>query len=130
MSTEVRIIINTYIEKGSATSPNDKLMVSKPIIYYSLKKLNSYYRKQIKKGLIEPAEAYRKLGSYFDIGFAIYAQDTNHLENALKDTKKPDQIDAVFAMVVLEKAIKKGCRLPAALPDVMFYQPLKPPTRI
>ncbi len=92
----------TYVEPGSITNPTQRTVITKPIIYYSLKKLNSHYKKQLKKGRIDSSEAVKKLGWYFDVGFAIYEQDTSELEKALKSAKKPDEIAQVFAHVTLE----------------------------
>ncbi len=92
----------TYVEKGSVTNPGERTVIMKPTIYYSLKRLNSHYKKQLKKGEIDSSEAVEELGWYFDVGFAIYEQDTSELEKALKSAKKPDEIVQVFAHVVLK----------------------------
>jgi len=92
----------TYLESGSDANPVSKTVVSKPNIYYSLKKLNTHYKKQLKKGEIDSSSAKKQLGWYFDIGFAIYEQNTLDFENALKRTRKPEQIVEVFTQVILE----------------------------
>ena len=92
----------TYLESGSDANPVSKTVVSKPNIYYSLKKLNTYYKKQLKRGEIDSSSAVKQLGLHFDIGFAIYEQNTSDLESALKGAKKPEQILDVFAQVILE----------------------------
>lgn len=92
----------TYVESASVTNPNERTIVKKPTIYYSLKKLNSHYRKQLKKGKIDSSKAIEELGWYFDIGFAIYDQNTSDFEKALKDAKKPGEIEQLFARVILE----------------------------
>jgi hypothetical protein len=92
----------TYVEQGNVQNPVAKTVVQKPTIYYSLKKLNSYYKKQLRKGNIDSSKAIQELGRYFDIGFSIYQQDTSEFEEALKSARKPDEIAEVFAQVVLE----------------------------
>jgi hypothetical protein len=92
----------TYEQQGTVTNPVTRTVVMKPAIYYSLKKLNSYYRKQLKKGKIDSSEAIRQLGWYFDIGFAIHGQNTTKFEDALQEARKPDRIAELFTQVVLE----------------------------
>ena len=92
----------TYEETGTAAKPLHQTVVNKPTIYYSLKKLNSHYRKQLKKGEIDSNQAIQQLGWYFDVGFAIYNQDTGELEKALRNARKPDEIANIFAHVKLE----------------------------
>ena len=92
----------TYVEAGTVTNPGERTVVMKPTIYYSLKRLNSHFRKQLKKGVIDSSDAVNKLGWCLDVGFAIYDQDTSDFEKALKSAKKADEIVQVFAQVILE----------------------------
>ena len=92
----------TYIEVGSPSSPGDKTQVNKPAIYYAIKKLNTYYKKQLKKGELDQNEVYKKLTRYLNIAYSIYNEDTSMLENELRSAKKAPEIDKVFARVVLE----------------------------
>jgi hypothetical protein len=92
----------THEESGSAANPIGHTIVSKPTIYYSLKKLNSNYKKQLKSGAIDSRQAVKQLGWYFDVGFAIFEQDTGELEKALRNAKNPDEIAQIFAHVKLE----------------------------
>ena len=94
--------IYTYEETGTAAKPVHQTVVNKPTIYYSLKKLNSHYKKQLKKGEIDSNQAVKQLGWYFDVGFAIFSQDTGDLEKALRQAKNPDEIASIFAHVKLE----------------------------
>jgi len=92
----------TYIEAGTPSSPGDKTQVKKPAIYYAIKKLNTYYKKQLKKGEVDRAEAYEKLARYLDIAYSIYNDDTAMFEDELRSAKKAPEIDELFARVVLE----------------------------
>ncbi|HEC42219.1 MAG TPA: hypothetical protein ENI20_05250 [Bacteroides sp.] len=99
--TRVRLSY-TYVSGGSGTHPVSETIVDKPTIYKSIKKLNSHYKKQFKKGEIDTSTAIRELGWYLDVGFAIYRQNTDDFEEALKSAKKPDQIALVFDRIVFE----------------------------
>jgi len=92
----------TYIEAGTPSSPGDKTQVKKPVIYYSIKKLNTYYKKQLKKGELDKTEAYNRMARYLDVVYSIYNEDTTMLEDELRSAKKAPDIDKVFARVVLE----------------------------
>ena len=92
----------TEVEEGNEINPVDKTIVFKPAIYYSMKKLNNYYKKAVKKGIITEQEAIDKMNTYLDICLAIYLQETQQFETELKKYKKTEDIDAVFSRVVLE----------------------------
>ncbi|HYW96051.1 MAG TPA: hypothetical protein VE870_10720 [Bacteroidales bacterium] len=92
----------TYIEKGTPMSPSDKTIVQKPTIFYSIKKLYKYYRKQVKKDHISKAEAIDKLVRDLNIGYAIFNQDTEKFEDYLRSKRKPEEIEAVFNNVELD----------------------------
>lgn len=92
----------TYIERGDIINPVDKTIINKPVIFYSMKKLNNYYKKQLKKGNITREEAKEKLDHYLNICLSIYLQQTDGFEEALQSSKSEDEIDGVFSRVVLE----------------------------
>lgn len=93
----------TYIEKGTPMSPADKTIVVKPVIYYSLKKLNNYYKKLLKKDQIEDSLAYEKLNNYILIGLSVRHQETDKLEEELREMRKPEDIESVLDKVVLNR---------------------------
>ena len=92
----------TYVEPGSVTNPAERTIVTKATIYNSIKKITSHYKKQVKKGEIDSADAVEELGYCYDVAFSIYEQDTSDFEKALKSAKKPDEMAMVFAEVVLK----------------------------
>ncbi len=92
----------TYIEKGTPMSPSDKTIVQKPVIFYALKKLTGYYKKEVKKGHIEQADAIDKIYRDLNIGFAIFTQDTDKLEDYLRGIKKPEEIAETFDNIKLK----------------------------
>jgi hypothetical protein len=92
----------TVVEEPSPVNPVEKTIVNKPAIFYSIKKLNKYYKKTIKKGEITKEQAKDELNTYLDICLAIYNQETEIFEEALKNSKKEKEIAAVFSRVILE----------------------------
>lgn len=95
---------NTYtvIEQPTPTSPGEKTIVYKPSIYNSLLKLNRYYKKEVKQGVITKEEASERLERYLDIAISIFIENTETFEQKLKKAKGPDEISKVFSLVILE----------------------------
>jgi len=92
----------TVIEEPSPVNPVEKTIVNKPAIFYSIKKLNKYYKRTIKKGDITEEQAKIKLNAYLDICLSIYNQETDLFEEALKNSKEDVDIVSVFSRVILE----------------------------
>ena len=92
----------TYVEKGTPMSPSDKTIVQKPVIFYAIKKLAKYYKKQVKKNRISKSEAIDKLDRILNIGYVIYSQNTDEFEAYLREQKKPQDIEKAFDDVVLQ----------------------------
>ena len=92
----------TYIEKGTQLSPGDKIRVEKPVIFYSINKLNRQYKKDLKKGNITEDAAKDKLTGYFETSVIIFDQNTQKLEDELNEAKTPEEIEGVLDRIVLE----------------------------
>lgn len=91
----------TYVEKGTPMSPGDKVIVRKPTVFYAVRKLNNYYKKEIRKGRINPSDAIDEFGSILDKSFVIYDQKTDEFEELLKSSGKPKDIIKAFEKVEL-----------------------------
>lgn len=83
-------------------SPGDKVIVRKPTIYYDIRKLNKYYKKELKKGNIEEPAAIEQMSEILDKCFVIFDQDTEQFEEYLKGLKHAEEIVAAFDKIVLE----------------------------
>lgn len=94
--------IYTHIEKGTPMSPVDKVIVKKPTIYYSVRKLERHFRKEMRKDNITEEQAREKLNRVLDICISIYDQDTDEFEDYLKKQRKPEDILAAYDKVVLD----------------------------
>ncbi len=92
----------TEVEEGNEINPVDKTIVFKPAIYYSMRKLNNYYKKAVRKGMVSEQTAKDKMNAHLDVCLSIYLQETDDFETELKKYKKTEDIDAVFSRVVLE----------------------------
>lgn len=92
----------TKIEKAGPTSPVDKTIIRKPVIYNSIKKLNKYYLKGVKKSEIDTATAYEQFIHCLDVAIIIAHQNTSAFEENLKKIKDPQQIYSTYKSVDLE----------------------------
>jgi hypothetical protein len=93
--------IYTYVEPPSPTSPGEKTIVKKPVIYNTMLKLNRNLKKMVKKGTLDKKQAATDLNLCLDVALSISADDTGDFESELKKAKTPDQIIQVFKMVEL-----------------------------
>lgn len=86
----------TWKEEGTANSPTTKTVVEKPAIYYSLKKLDKYYKKAIKKGEVTEDEAKDEFIKALDIALFIRYQETAAFETKLRELKEESDIALLF----------------------------------
>lgn len=92
----------TYVEKGTPMAPGDKIIVTKPYIFYAIRKVNTHFKKELRKDRITEKEAREKLGRILEISFAIYDQNTEEFEKYLWKNRKPYEILAAFENVELQ----------------------------
>lgn len=86
----------TYKIEGSATAPQDRTIVEKPILYYAIQKLNAYYKKQASKGGMNDGKAAEKLVYAIDVAMLVRYQQTEELEQELRKLKNGDQLAKFF----------------------------------
>ena len=91
----------TYIERGTLMAPGDKVIIKKPDIYYSVKKLNTYYRKAVKKGTVTSEQAAKNLTSCIEKSYSIFYEDTQKFEEFIRTKKKPEDIQKAFDSIKL-----------------------------
>ncbi len=91
----------TYIEAGTPMAPGDKTIIKKPDIYYAVKKLNAYYKKAVKKGLINEELAAKNLISVIEKSFSIFYEDTKEFEEYIRTKKNPEDIQKAFDNIKL-----------------------------
>lgn len=86
----------TWKEEASPLVTTPTTHIEKPDIYYTVKKLEKYYKKGIRKGWIEEKDAVAQYSRVLDIALFIYDQQTQDLENLLDNIKDEDQVLSVF----------------------------------
>jgi hypothetical protein len=91
----------TYIEKGTLVNPGDKTLIKKPEIYFSVKKLNNFYKKSVKKGVIDKDKAAKDFTSVIDKSYCMMYGNSADFEKYIKSQKKPEDIQKAFDMVKL-----------------------------
>ena len=94
----------TWVEEATATNPVPRVNTEKPDIYYTIRKLERYYKKAIRKDQISEEKAREEFLKVIDIGLIIRNQMTDKLEATLSDLKEGDEIVSVFTnQVVIEE---------------------------
>jgi hypothetical protein len=91
----------TYKEGATKDAPGEKTVVKKEVIYDAYKKLDKYYKKKFKKGELTQTQAEQIVGDLLDKLMAICDQNTWKLEKALKKAETPEEMEAVFARIIL-----------------------------
>ncbi len=77
-------------------------ITQKPIIYNSTYKMVKYFRKKVKKGILDKQTASEELRQYLDIALILLYENTGSLENALKETDSEEGIINVFRSVRIQ----------------------------
>lgn len=85
-----------YRPEASFNSPTPASITEKPSIYNSLKKLDKYYKKRLKKGMIQQEEVKASLSKALAAGYSIRYADTSDLEDILWKTKDIAEIEKIF----------------------------------
>ncbi|MBN1416987.1 MAG: hypothetical protein JW973_17965 [Bacteroidales bacterium] len=91
----------TYTEPPTPTSPGEKTVVLKPVIYNTVLKLNRLLKKQVKKGIVDKERATNDLDYCLDVALSVLGDVTTDFEAELRKAKSPDQIIQVFNKVEL-----------------------------
>lgn len=86
----------TWIQEGTPLNPSTTTNVEKPAIYNAVKKLERYYKKGVKKGVIDIAQAQRDMNRILDIAIYIRHQATSEFENFLDEMKTEEQLVSLF----------------------------------
>jgi hypothetical protein len=87
----------TWREEGTPTNPVERTVVEKGAIYYAIKnKLNSHYRKAVKKGGMDEEAAKAEFASAIDVALFIRYQQTDEFEAKLRDLKDAEDIAMLF----------------------------------
>ena len=92
----------TYQEEATPLNPAPALNIEKHAIYNTVRKLNAYYKKSVKKGNMGEAEAKEKLLKVLDIALCVRYQDTIEFEEALINAKSLEAIVAIYERTTLE----------------------------
>jgi hypothetical protein len=92
----------TYVQPAGPTSPVEKTIISKPVIYNSIQKLNRYFKKSLKDDKIDVETARNNMLLCLDIALIIFSEDTSSFESYLSKMSKPEDILAAYKLVVLQ----------------------------
>jgi len=92
----------TYTAETVPGSFTGKRIIHKPVIYFSIFKIEKYFRQKVKNSAIEPEVAVKELSRYIDTAIFLYHENTVDFENALDESGKAEDQMATFQRVKLE----------------------------
>ena len=75
---------------------NSEIEVQKPDLLESVEKLDKYYRKAVKKNVIDKSEAMTEFSNCLDIAYTIFYEESDDFEKALSKTKNAEDIKAIY----------------------------------
>lgn len=81
----------TYTEPPTATNPTPRTVVEKPAIYYSVKKVDNYLKRQIKSGDMSNDDALKIMDSVLKVALNVRNQETAKLEEILWNIKSQEE---------------------------------------
>ena len=90
-----------YLPEKTATNPEPSPTTEKPVIYNTVKKLDRYYKKMLKKGKMSKEEVIEKLETIVAVGYSIRYEETKNLEKMLWKMKDVSQLEALFTEKII-----------------------------
>lgn len=93
--------VYTYEEQPVAGDPNVVMRIRKPRIYKSIKGIESYLKKELKKNNCSIGSASQQIMKILKIGIAAISEDSKWLEKELKNQKGKKEQIALYNKIVL-----------------------------
>ncbi len=90
----------TWTEPASPTVPTPRLVIEKPIIYNNVRKVEKFYKKELKGGTMSLSQAQQEFDTILNIAIYIRNQETIRFEEKLKSLKEETEIVALFTQSV------------------------------
>lgn len=85
-----------YFPEVTPTNKDPSLVTEKPVVYNSVKKMDRYYKKEVKKGKITEAVAREKLKKIYGVVYSLRYADTKELEKIFWNTKKEAALEKLL----------------------------------
>jgi len=92
----------SYTVAGDHVRTGQQMMIDKPAIYHAVKRVNRYYRGQLRKKVLTEQETFDKVNHVLNVAISVYTQSTDALEAELRAAKKPEAAAKVFERVILQ----------------------------
>jgi hypothetical protein len=85
-----------YMPKKTPINKEPSLVTEKPVIYNAVKKMDRFYKKEIKKGRMQKAAAIENLKKIYGIAYSLRYAETEDLEKILWKTKKEADLEKLL----------------------------------
>lgn len=98
IARKMQVIENTFLVRYDTKIglTSSEIEIQKPDILESVEKIDKYYRKAVKKGIIDRELATQKLSNYLDIAYTLFYEDSIEFEKALGKAKKAEDIITLY----------------------------------
>ena len=90
-----------FFEEATPQNPLPTRVVDKYAIYSSVKKLNAFYKKAVKKKVYTNDQALERLTRVLNVSLCIRYQNTEEFEDFLLEHKGAEQLDQIFNSSVI-----------------------------
>jgi len=85
-----------YMPEATPINKEPSLVTEKPVIYNAVKKMDRFYKKEIKKGRMTEAAAIEKLKKIYGVGYSLRYAETEELEKIFWMTKKEAALETLL----------------------------------
>jgi len=89
-----------YMPEATSISPQPVLITEKEIIYTSVKKMDRYYKKEVKKSRMTEAQAKEKLKKVFAVVYSLRYAETEEIEKIFWNTKKAVELEKLLLKTI------------------------------
>lgn len=91
----------TYTVAISPGNPSTRTMFRKPVVYNSVRKIEHYLKKSVKKGLLTIEEARNDFNKVLDVALTTKSMNTNSFEDSIKSINDSSDLLTAYSQVNL-----------------------------
>lgn len=93
IAKKIQVIENTFLIRYeiSVGLTDSEVEVLKPDLLKSIERINKYYLKAVKKGIINKEIAIKKLSNYLDIAYTLFYEESSEFEKSLRKAKGTEE---------------------------------------
>ncbi|WP_299577749.1 hypothetical protein [uncultured Sunxiuqinia sp.] len=104
LSIKLEQFNRVYTKEVNCGPPNyiSSIEIQKPDLYYSIQKLTKHYRKCKKKDILSQEKIEKEMVEIIDKSILIFNQQTDSVEQELRQANNSEDIIGVFERIIIE----------------------------